>query len=148
MALSIPATPSTPWYLFRRGRTRAGLKDLIYFYNLAEKKINYYSQRFFLISFLYFTAMAPKTMDSHPSARSPDGHPSSPYSPPLSAPVFGWLLCVTSLTGGGLRSQCIFYSRFFLRQIRRLQRLDAALPHVSTPACLLSNIPSTVAANS
>ena len=31
-----------------------------------EKKINYYSQRYFLVSFIYFTAMAPKTMDLHP----------------------------------------------------------------------------------
>ncbi len=36
----------------------------------------------------------------------------------------------------------------FLRWICCLQRLDAALPHVPAPARLLSNISSTVAANS
>jgi hypothetical protein len=30
------------------------------------EKNNYYSQCFFLVSFVYFTAMAPKTMDLHP----------------------------------------------------------------------------------
>ncbi len=35
------------------------------------------------------------------------------YFAQQSAPVFGWLLCVNSLTGGPLRSQCIFYSIFF-----------------------------------
>ncbi len=63
----VDSSHPTPGYLFRRGQTRVGLKDLIYFYDLAEKKNYYYSQCFFY-SFLYFTSMAPKTMDLHPPA--------------------------------------------------------------------------------
>jgi hypothetical protein len=34
----------------------------------VEKKTNYYSQHFFLVSFVYFAAIASKTMDLHPPA--------------------------------------------------------------------------------
>ncbi len=140
-----PPHPRIPLW---KGSDKGGAKGFYLLLGSGGEKNNYDSQRFFFKFYLSILLLWPPKRWTYTLLRSPDSHPSYPYSPPLLVPVFGWLLCVNSLTGSRLRSQCIFYSIFFSHQTCRLQRLDAALPHVSTPARLLSNIPSTAAANS
>ncbi len=102
---------------------------------------------FFLVSFVYFTAMAPKTIDLHP--------PAVPRRSPLLSllsSIIGacfWLVVVCKFIDRWPPKVTVYFLfDIFLRQICRLQQLDAALPHVPTPMCRLSNIPSTTAANS
>jgi hypothetical protein len=55
---------------------------------------------YFLINILHTShSIVTKRIDFH----LPDGRATSPYYPPLSAPVFGWLLCVSLSNGGRLR---------------------------------------------
>ena len=70
-----------------------------------------------------------------------------PYYPPLRPPVFGWLLCLKSSTGGHLRLRCILYFIFFCRSIRCPKRWDGVPPCTPCPAHLRSTTPPTASAN-
>ena len=70
-----------------------------------------------------------------------------PHYPLSRPPVFGWLLCLKSLTGGHLRPRCILYFIFFCRSICRPKRWDGVPPCAPPPACLRSHIPPTASAN-
>jgi hypothetical protein len=70
-----------------------------------------------------------------------------PYYPPLRPPVFGWLLCLQSSTGGHLRPQCILYFIFFHHSICHPKQWDSVPPRAPRPACLRSITPPTGSAN-
>ncbi len=68
----------------------------------------------------------------------PDRRTSSPYSPPLRTPVFGWLLCEPLLIGGRPKATAYFIFLFFCRSICHPQTIIRHPPHMFSRDCISS----------
>ncbi len=93
----------TPWEPLWKGSSKVAVEGFYSNLLAGREKINLQTRRFYLFFITLPTLSPSKQWIYTPPPPLPDGLASSPSSSPLSAPVFGWLVCVLSSIGGHLR---------------------------------------------